>query len=154
MRSGSAGPRDASMTLLDAYAVLALALDEEAAAEVAEIVRSTSVAITATNYFEAADRLVRRSGWSPNEASERFGLLFDDPVDIVPVDAAIAWRGALLRARYYHRTTCAVSLADCILVASAGPDSSIATADPAVAAVSRAEGISLIPLPDSSGRRP
>lgn len=142
------------MILLDAYAVLALALDEDAASEIEEIVRSDDVAVTATNYFEATDRLVRRSGWSPSETSERFGLLFDDPVDVVPVDAAIAWRGAHLRARYYHRTTCDVSLADCVLLASAGPDDSVATADPAVAAVARAEGIGLVALPDSSGQRP
>ena len=142
------------MTLLDAFAVLALALDEPAAAEIEEIVRSGAVAVTATNYFEATDRLVRRSGWLPNETSERFGLLFDDPADVVPVDAAVAWRGALLRARYYHRVRCAISLADSVLLASAGPDDRIATADPAIAAVARAEGIGLIPLPDSSGRRP
>lgn len=142
------------MTLLDAYAVIALALDEGAASEIEEIVRSSSVGVTATNYFEATDRLVRRSGWSPNETSERFGLLFGDLVGVVPVDAAVAWRGALLRARYYHRTTCAVSLADCVLLASAGPDDYVATADPAIAAVARAEGVGLIPLPDSSGRRP
>jgi PIN domain nuclease of toxin-antitoxin system len=142
------------VTLLDAYAVLALALDEEAASEIEEIVRSGSVAVPATNYFEATDRLVRRSGWSPNETSERFGLLFDALVDVLPVNAATAWRGALLRARYYHRTACAVSLADCVLLASAGPDDNIATADPAVAAVARAEGIGLIPLPDSFGQRP
>lgn len=142
------------MTLLDAYAILALALDEPAAEEITEVVRSGSVAVTATNYFEATDRLVRRSGWSPNETSERFGLLFGSLVDIVPVDASLAWRGALLRARYYHRTTCPVSLADCVLLATPGPDDSIATADPAVAAVARAEGIALVPLPDTSGQRP
>jgi len=142
------------VTLLDAYAVLALALDEEAASQIEEIVRSGNVAVTATNYFEATDRLVRGSGWSPHETSERFALLFGNLVDVVPVDAAVAWHGALLRARYYHRTTCAVSLADCVLLASAGPEDCIATADPAVAAVARAEGLGLIPLPDSSGRRP
>ncbi len=142
------------MILLDAYAVLGLALDEDAATEIEEIVRSGNVAVTAANYFEATDRLVRRSGWSPSETSERYGLLFDTAIDVVAVDAAIAWRGALLRARHYHRTTCAVSLADCVLLASAGPDDSIATADPAVAAVARAEGIGLVPLPDSSGQRP
>lgn len=142
------------MILLDAYAVLALALNEEAAGEIEETVRSSPVAVTATNYFEATDRLIRRSGWSPNETSERFALLFDTLVDVVPVDAAVAWRGALLRARYYHRTTCSVSLADCVLLASAGKGDSIVTADPAVAAVARAEGIGLVPLPDSTGQRP
>jgi rRNA-processing protein FCF1 len=78
-------------------------------------------------------------------------LLFSS---VHPVDESVAWRGALLRARHYHRSTSALSLADCVLVASAGPDDSIATADPAVATAARAEGIDVIALPSSSGQRP
>jgi PIN domain nuclease of toxin-antitoxin system len=140
--------------LLDAYAVIALALDEGAASEVEEIVRDDDVAVSAANHFEVTDQLVRLSGWTPNETSERFALLFGGPVVVAPVDGDIAWRGALLRARYYHRETCDLSLADCVLLASAGPDDSIATADTAVASVARAEGIELIALPNSSGQRP
>lgn len=155
MRSGSAGaPVARSVILLDAYAVLALALDEDAASEVETVVRSNKVAITAANYFEATDQLVRLSGWSEHDTSERFGLLFDGPVEVKSMGADVAWRGALLRAHYYDRNDCDVSLADCVLLASAGPDDSIATADPAVAAVARAEEIGLVPLPDSSGKRP
>lgn len=142
------------MILLDAYAVLALALNEDAADEIEELVRTSPVAVTATNYLEAADRLMRRSGWSTSETSERFALLFGEPVRVVPVDSAVAWRGAVLRSTYYHRTKCAVSLADCVLLASAGRDDIIATADPAVASVARAEAIELIALPDTAGRRP
>lgn len=69
-----------------------------------------------------------------------------------------AWRPARrsgsLRARYYHRGECDLSLADCILLASAGDGERIATTDPAVATVARAEGIDVVALPDSSGQRP
>jgi PIN domain nuclease of toxin-antitoxin system len=140
--------------LLDAYAVLALARGEGPADEVEEIVRSHAVAVSAANYFEVADRLQRLSGWSHDETSERFARLFGEPCRVLPLDEAIAWRGAGLRARHYDRKTCALSLADCVLLASAGPDDSVATADPAVASVARAEGIGLVPLADSSGQRP
>jgi PIN domain nuclease of toxin-antitoxin system len=140
--------------LLDAYAVLALARNEDVADEIEEIVRTNTVAVTAANYFEATERLVRLWGWSADETSTRMALLLGGPVAVLPVDREIAWRGALLRARYYHRRSSAISLADCMLLASAGHGDSIATADPAVAAVARAEGIGLVPLPDSSGLRP
>jgi hypothetical protein len=66
-----------------------------------------------------------------------------------------AWRAADLRARYYDRKARALSLADCLLLAHVctGGDE-IATADPAIADVARAEGLALIPLPDSAGARP
>ena len=142
------------MILLDANAVLALARGEVAADEVAEIVHSSDVAMSAANFLETAEQLVRLYGWSPTETSEKLGVLVGRYLRVVPVDEGVAWRGALLRARHYHRMTCALSLADCALLASAGPDDSIATADPAGAFVARAEGIGLIPLPDSSGQRP
>lgn len=142
------------MTLLDAYAVIALARSEGAADEVEALVRDGDAVVCATNYLETADQLIRVSGWSADETSERFALLFGGPLKIRAVDEDIGWRSAVLRSRYYHRDTCDLSLADCVLLASAGPTEAIATADPAVAAVARAEGIGLIALPDSSGKRP
>jgi hypothetical protein len=47
-----------------------------------------------------------------------------------------------------------VSLGDCFVLATAGPGDAVATADPVVAAVARAEGIGVESLPDSTGRRP
>jgi hypothetical protein len=47
-----------------------------------------------------------------------------------------------------------MSLADCFLVASVVDGVSIATADRPVAEIARAEGIEVIALPDSTGRRP
>lgn len=148
------GRRRLGLILLDAYAVVALALDERAAAEVEPIVRSHPTAVTATNYLETTERLMRLGGWSPDETARRMAVLLDGGADVRRVDADVAWRGALLRARHYDRQTCGLSLADCVLLASADPGDAIATADPAVAAVARAEGIGLVPLPDSSGQRP
>ncbi len=52
------------MIFLDAYAVLALALDEPAAGEVEALIRKGEAAITAVNLFEAADYCIRRVGIS------------------------------------------------------------------------------------------
>lgn len=146
--------RAASVILLDAYATLALARTEDAGDEVEEIVRSNTVGMAAANLLETSEQLIRLYGWTPTQTSQQLGQLIGHHIRVLPLDEEVAWRGALLRARHYHRKTCALSLADCALLASAGPDDSIATADPAVASVARAEGIGLVPLPDSSGQRP
>lgn len=62
-------------------------------------------------------------------------------------------RAGLLRARTYHRTTCAVSLADCVAVEAARRHSaSLASSDPHLLDVCHAEGVDTIPLPDQAGR--
>lgn len=142
------------MILLDAYALLALARDEPAADEVEAIIRAGDAAISSVNLLEVLDGLLRRYGWSPAETSARVGLLIGERLRVVPADAEIAWRGALLRARYYDRSACALSLADCVLLASARRDDAVVSSDPALAAVARKEGIDFVALPDSSGRRP
>jgi PIN domain nuclease of toxin-antitoxin system len=142
------------MIFLDAYAVLALALDEPAADEVAQLIRGGGAVLTAVNLLETADYIIRRAGIDEAEARAQLSLIVGDPVRIVPVTEEHAWRGARLRARHDDRERCAVSFADCVLLAAPGEDDSVATSDPAVAAVARAEGIGLVALPDTSGRRP
>jgi hypothetical protein len=80
--------------------------------------------------------------------------LLAEAVRVISVGAENAWRGASLRAAYYVRGACEVSLADCVLLASAGKDDTIATADPSIAFVARKLAVELVPLPDSAGRRP
>jgi hypothetical protein len=61
-----------------------------------------------------------------------------------------AQRAAEIRAQHYHRSKRPISLADAILIASAGPDDRIATADPDVLAVAGAEGLGVVRLPATS----
>jgi len=141
--------------LLDAYALLAFLLDERAADDVEPLLRGSSrVAMPSVNLFEVVDYLIRRKDWSEEEVQRELSLMLDDVVRLLDVGAVIAWRGASLRAAYYAKGTCELSLADCMLLASAAPGDKIATADPSIASVARAEGIELVPLPDSLGRRP
>lgn len=142
------------MIFLDAYAILALALNEPAADEVERLLRTEETAITAVNLFEAADYYLRRAGAVEAEARAQLSFVVGEAVRIIVVTEDHAWRGARLRAQYYARGKCDVSLADCLLLAAPGEDDSVATSDPAVAAVARAEGIGLVALPDTSARRP
>ena len=72
---------------------------------------------------------------------------------LVLYDREIAWRAAVLRSIHYTRTPCEVSLADCFLIAAATAEDEIATADPALAQVARAESLRILALPDSTGTR-
>lgn len=102
---------------------------------------------------EVVDKLLRKRRAEPAILSERLGPLIDESVAVVPVDLRIAWRAGELHATHYHRASSALSLADCLLLASAGPDDKVATSDGAVIATAKKLGIDVIPLRDSRGRR-
>lgn len=74
--------------------------------------------------------------------------------DAVEVTHDIAVRAADVRVRQYSRRDRDVSLADCIVIATAGPGEAVATSDRALARVARAEGLDVLALPNSRGRRP
>jgi uncharacterized protein with PIN domain len=142
------------VTLLDSFALIAFTLDEPAASEVEHLLRASDTEITSVNFAEAVDVLQRVKGFDSLDVHEVFDPLLVRSLNVIPVAEEHAWRAAELRRRYYHRTSAALSLGDCVFLASASPDDTLATADPAVAQTARAEGLNLIPLPDSQGRRP
>jgi PIN domain nuclease of toxin-antitoxin system len=138
-------------TLLDAYGLIALLDDEPAANEVERLLTSREVAMSTVSLAEAAQRMLRFSSVALVELRQAIGAL---PLSVIPYTEAHAWRAAELRARHYDRRESPVSLADCCLVAVATPADRIATADPAVLRMARAEGVETLALPDSTGERP
>jgi PIN domain nuclease of toxin-antitoxin system len=136
--------------LLDAFALLAVLRDEPAADEVLEII-DDGAGISSINAGEVLDKL-RRAGSSDGEAeADLTGLGADvaHPPDRVVLDAG------LLRGRHYHHRHRPLSLVDCVAAAHAAHLSvPLATADPQLVAVVRAEGGDVRPLPDSTGRLP
>jgi predicted nucleic acid-binding protein len=140
------------MIVLDSFAVLALLKDGPAAAKVQQLVESDEgVALTALGISEVLDHLVRLVGAEEDEAVldvAQLGLSSPSPIDV-----AMAMRSGLLRARHYHRTNRAVSLADCVAAETARSEHArLASADPHLLDLCRDEGIEVIPLPDSAGR--
>lgn len=144
------------MIFLDAYALVALAMDEPSAEAVQEILRSEDARVTVVNLAETVDVAARVHGAPGRLVRDAFEpLLLSKALTGVVSDERDAWRAGELRAHHYDRRTRALSLPDCFLVTHALDDrAAIATADPAVAGVARAEGVEVIPLPDSAGRRP
>lgn len=143
------------MTVLDAYAVIALMAGEGAGAEVAELLRQADPTITSVNAAEVIDVMVRVRGHAAASVTERIELLVAAGLAIVAVDVEAGYAAGILRAAHYVKGTSELSLADCIALAAAQQlGHGLATSDAPLASAARAEGISVVGLPDSSGARP
>jgi predicted nucleic acid-binding protein len=142
-----------SSILIDASALIALLGGEPAAEEVREILSDHAAAMTTVNLAEAVDRLQRRYGLGSARTRPVIDALVDDALALIPLGPAEAWRAAEIRAEHYHRTRCPLSLADAVLIASAGPDGRVASSDQHMLRVAARERIAITALPDSRGRR-
>ena len=144
------------MTLLDAYALVALIADEPAAEEVDAILREGQARVLIVNMAEALDISQRTYGLARNEVRAALEpLLLRRVLSRVVSDEPHAWLAADLRAQHYERRTRALSLADCFLIAHALTDGGpIATSDPPLASVAREVDVEVTALPDSAGERP
>jgi hypothetical protein len=103
--------------------------------------------VATANLAEALDVSARTYGIPVERTMEVLEPLLDGTLGSVPLDLDRARRAAMIRARHYHRTSRPISLADAILVASAGPGDRIATAGPDVLAVAAAEAVATVALP-------
>ncbi len=135
------------MTLLDAYALVAFLVGGPAATQVRAILRQGDAAVATANLAEALDVSQRVHGLPIPRAIEILEPLFEGSLRANVLDLDVARRAAVIRARHYHRSSRPISLADAVLIASAGSGDRIATADPDVLAVARAERLESVVLP-------
>lgn len=143
------------MIVLDAYALVALLAAEPAGSEVKALLENEQCAVSALNLSEAADVLQRIHDIDVTATRGVVSTLTGGSLAVVEVDERRGWRAAELRARYYRRRDCEISLADCVLLATATPGrDAVATSDPPVTRVAGTEGIAVVPLPDRRGQRP
>lgn len=142
------------MIVLDAYALVALLAGEPAGKLLAPRLEPGEVVIAAANLAESLDVLNRVHGIPVPRTSTLIGAIVNDAVKVIPLDARIAYRAAELRGTYYRRRGAELSLADCMVIASAPLGSIIATSDAPLAAMARAEVFEVFALPDSTGEWP
>jgi predicted nucleic acid-binding protein len=135
------------VTFLDAYALIAFLVGGPAAVQVRAILREADAAVATANLTETLDVSERLYGVSVVRAMEVLDPLLESPLTSAPLDIDVARRAAEIRAKHYHRTTRPISLADAVLLASAQPGDRIATADPDVLAVAKAEHLGVVALP-------
>jgi len=132
-------------------------LDEPAAAEVERELRdpTTIVSVSAINLAEVVDVMARIYRRTPEETLDALALLESGGLRVTPVDADIGLEAGALHAQHYDRRTSALSMADCVALATARVmQEPLATSDPALAAAAKASGVEVMPLPDARGRRP
>lgn len=140
------------MTVLDAYAVLAFLRDEPAADEVRLLMEAGDAVLTSMGLGEVFDYLVRPVGVDEEEAA--LDLAEPRLLDACPVPASVGAAAGRLHARHYHRTRCAVSMADCIAAETARSRAEpLATSDPHLLDVCERELIDVIVLPGLDGSR-
>lgn len=143
-----------AMTVLDAQAVVAFLTAEPAAPEVRDLLRDAPV-VSAMNWSEAVDTLVRTKHRTPDDVMQQLDLLLAGGLKIIDVDESIGRTSGSLRAQHYHRRQQPISHADCVALATAQAlGAPLATSDPALAATAVAIGVPVVPLPDSQGQRP
>ena len=142
------------MITLDAYALIAYFRDESGAGEMEPLLQSATSMAT-VNAAEVVDQLVRVAGHDPDEVHSSIAMLELDGMRLIPATAELAFEAGRLRARYYDKRTCSISMADAFAAATAiDIDGALATSDPHLAQVFRAEGGRIHPLPDSRGNLP
>jgi PIN domain nuclease of toxin-antitoxin system len=137
------------VTLLDAYAMIAFLTGGPALEAVTEALRGGGAALCAVNLAETCDVAARRRGIPAERVLEALEPLLDGVLKVLPLELTTAARAGALRARHYDRATCAISLADAVLLASACETDRIATSDQALLSVAATLGIATLPLPPS-----
>ncbi|HNJ96819.1 MAG TPA: PIN domain-containing protein [Ilumatobacteraceae bacterium] len=130
--------------LLDAFALIAYLRDEPAAPTVQELLWKGELAMSAVQVAEVVDRMERIDGVPADEIEVAVSAL---AIEVIPVDYAVAVEAGRLRARHYGPTGRTLSLADAFCAATALNNAcSVATADPVLIAVVRAEGLPAVEL--------
>jgi predicted nucleic acid-binding protein len=133
--------------LLDAYALVAFLISGPATPQVRSMLREGSAAVATTNLAEALDVSERVRGVPIARAMEILAPLFEGTLTTIPLDQDKAQRAAEIRVAHYDRARRPISLADAVVVASAGSGDRIATADPDLLEVAVAEGHQVVALP-------
>lgn len=110
--------------------------------------------LSALNLAEVIDVMTRIFGQDSADTAEALALLETGGLRLIPVDPVLGALAGRLHARYYDRRTSPLSMADCVVLATALVRSeTLATSDPALATAALAEGVQVAALPDAAGRR-
>ena len=145
------------MTILDANAIIGGLLDEPCRKQVERLLRDKQkpARIAAVNLAEVVDQLVRVRQCNEISVDIQIDRLILGGLDVVELDEDTGRAAGRLRARHYHVRDRAVSLADCVAVATAlRAGESIASSDADLVAMARDERVKVVALPNSSGRKP
>jgi predicted nucleic acid-binding protein len=144
------------VTVLDAQPLVAALTGEAGVGEVEALLRrhDDPPRVSTLALAEVLDVLVRRRGVPLADATERLAWLQIGGLVAVPVDEQIGLLAGEIHARHFDPRGRAVSLADCVTLATALTlRDRLATADRALLAMASDEGCAVIALPAVEGYR-
>lgn len=137
--------------VVDSQPLVALLLDEPAAADVEGILRDGGARISTVSLAEVLDVLTRRAGLPWDDVELVLAGLLAENLEPVAPDVRAAHRAADVRRRHFDRRARRIPLADCFVVATARPGDRVATGDRVLLEVARAEGLEVVDLPADRG---
>lgn len=145
------------MSVLDASAIIAYLTDEVGADDVEVLLTDPEdrPVVSAVNWAEIGDQLVRVNRIDAGDAEQSAQLLVQGGLVVQPIDAVDGWLMGSLRAAHYHRSRSPLSLAGCsALATSLRRGARLATSDRPLATAARRLGLEVIAVRSSTGRRP
>ena len=138
--------------VLDAYAVIADLRGDPASDQVAELLAEPTL-LAAVNAAEVIEQLVRVWQRDRDDVEVALAMLGRTGLEIVDATETVAIDAGRLRAAHYDRRSRPVSMADCFAAATAlAAGVRLATSDPHLIDVVRAEAGEVVALPDCRGQ--
>lgn len=134
------------MVHVDATGLIEFIVGGSSRAQVERLLLERDCSVNAVQLAEVDDVCERVHTLPRHAARDTLQPLTDSRLRIQPVAAELGRTAGELRATHYHGRDRDLSLADCILLASAGPGDSIATGDRAVLDTAAELGIETVEL--------
>jgi len=144
------------MRVFDADPLINVLLDRPGAKKIAAVLDADlpGCRISSVTYSRVIERVARESASSSSDVAAVIEWWIAGGLSVDPVDAELASAAAAIRAEHYDRDRTPISLIDCHAMAlAASHNAELAASDAAVLRVAKAIGLTVLPLPDATGKR-
>ena len=145
------------MRVFDADPLVSVLLDRPGAKKIAAVLDAdlTECRVSSITYSRVIERVARESSSSAHDVAGVIDWWIAGGMSVEPVDAELASAAAIIRAEHYDRDQNPISLVDCHAMALAAVhNAELAASDAAVLRVAKAIGLTVLALPDETGKLP
>ena len=143
------------MRVFDADPLVSVLLDRPGAKKIAAALDAdlTECRVSSITYSRVIERVARESASSARDVAGVIDWWIAGGLSVDPVDADLAAAAAAIRAEHYDRERAPISLVDCHAMAlAAAHNAELAASDAGVLRVARTIGLSVLALPDQTGK--
>ena len=145
----------APLRVFDVDPLVSILLDAPGARKIAAVLDDdlTMCRVSAVTYSRVIERVARESASAADEVAGVIDWWIAGGLSIEPVDAELARAAAAVRAEHYDREASPISLIDCHAMAlAAAHHAQLVASNPVVLRVAKSLGLSVLPLPDQTGK--